>query len=194
MIIETGSSGHWGGSTSARRALWCQEERNAPLTLSQKPSHPCTMKVIPVAKCDGQEQAAEVRMVPVAQKYERTLKYREWGIGSWKSGYTHTWSLINCTNVSRCWMAVKGAGSDWIKGKRASPAVRENGMSWGAFTGSPTNAPQLDSHTVLSTLQGAVCISFGGTASSWLRCYFFQGLSRLCAFIPCAPKTSHFLF
>ena len=192
MIIETGSSGHG----------WFKECPEEPSDVRRKETHHwhCLRnQVIPVAKCDRREQAAEVRMVPVAQKYERTLKYREWGIGSWKSVYTHTLSLVNCTNVSWCWMAVKGAGSDWIKGRRASPAVRENGMGWGAFTGSPTNAPQLDSRTVLSTLQGAVCIFFGGPgmipqASSRLRCYFFQGLSFLCAFIPCAPKPSHFLF
>lgn len=190
LVIETGGSQTVGGSRSAQKiTLMSGENKGIADTVSETKSSLYNL-ISHKAKCDGVRASSQSQKDSHSMKGWwdlRWVRHRLTGVRL----HPHL-SRIYRINISWCWKAVKGAGSDWIKGRR-SPQQSETRMSWGAFTGSRSNPPQLNAHTVLGTFQGAVCIAFRSTgmipqALSWLRCYFFQVHSFLWTFIVCPPK------
>lgn len=168
MVMESESSGDWrpeDPSDVRRKERCCWSNfRN---------------QVIPKDNKEGWTSASlSRRTVPVAQKDTGSKAQAR----DRQSRCTHVVSLITSTKYpdaewqweEQCLIEIKGRMS-------VSIPVREPGFSWGVFTGSLTHPPQLNSHAVLNTHQGAVYIFFGGTlmidqASSGLRYDFLQGI------------------
>lgn len=123
-----------------RRSLWCEEKRKAFIADIVSETKSSLYNLIShKAKCDG------VRASSQSQKDSHGMK--GWWDLLWVRHrltrvrlYPHI-SLIYCINISWCWMAAKGAGSDWIKGRR-HPPQSETRMSWCVywFTHQPSPA------------------------------------------------------
>lgn len=138
LVIATGGSQTVGGSRSAQKItlIW-GEKKGISATVSETKSSLYNL-ISHKAKCDG------VRASSQSQKDAHGMK--GWWDLLWVRHrlmrvrlHPHL-SLIYCINISWCWMAVKGAGCDWIKGRRRPQQLERLGWA-GAFTGSPPTLP-----------------------------------------------------
>lgn len=108
------------------------------------------------------------------------------GIVPWMADCTSEFCQVRGTNIS--WKEQRWLEWEKDKGPKefVSTAVRLR-SGWARCAHSLTNHPRLNSHTMPGTLEGAVCVFFGGSgmilqASLWLRCYYL--------FLLCPPLAS----